>query len=292
MLRPRLISEALTDPRFYATLVAILVAVSIALLTNRRKKLFFDVVCEALLLDYKPTSPSESGENKESQQSSDHGYALFIIDLHNATGKYVGGLGSVDILPSSYERNISISFGDSARIIEASIVEEEPQNIGEQVIHEETSRETLTLKPVLLNQGDWIRVRALVQNPEVNPSHGIRKRILRDQNIFTVNVEGRIAGIRSFRRKLGKNQLLQLALPAVLVSLLPQTIGAILTVIGSLAGNPDLYFLEVRYTPLLAAQIALIIISIIAGTLYLQRLRRTYLVTAKYAPEGTRSLPA
>lgn len=291
-LRPRLIPEALTDLRFYATLVAILAAVSIALLTNRRKKLFFDVVCEALLLDFKPTNTPEANENKESHPTSGDEYVLFIVDLHNAIGTFVGGLGSIDISPSRYERNISISFGNKARILEASIVEEDPTNIGEEIIQGTPLGQRLTLKPVLLNQGDWIRVRALVQNPEVNPSHGRRKWILRDENVFAVDVEGRIKGIRSFQRKLGKNELLQLTFAAFIVALLPEGISTILTIIGSLADNPNLSYVTARYIPLFGAQVALMIISIFSSSLFIRRVNRTRNVVAKYAPEGTRVLVA
>ncbi len=59
-----------------------------------------------------------------------------------------------DISTTQYERNISFSFGNHARIIEADVMKEQPQGIGVELSIEGAREEELVLKPVLLNRGD------------------------------------------------------------------------------------------------------------------------------------------
>ncbi len=92
---------------------------------------------------------------------------MFVIDLRNPGWGIFGWLGGVDIAPSSYEREISFSFGKDARVLEAEVVEEDPEGIGATAYQLEAKTDAFAITRVLLNQEDSVRLRAVVENPEV-----------------------------------------------------------------------------------------------------------------------------
>jgi hypothetical protein len=155
------IGKALSDPSFYVGLAAVFTPILVALVSRRRKKLFFDVACEAWLMERKGEKETESSEEKTKQADP----VLFVIDLRNPLWGIFSWLGGLDISREQYERRISFSFGENARILEAEVVEENPQGIGAEAIVYHVPPDTLTLKPMLFNQGESIRLRVVVDNP-------------------------------------------------------------------------------------------------------------------------------
>src|SRR5215212_8359143 len=85
--------------------------------------------------------------------------------LRNPLWGIFSWLGGLDISREQYERRISFSFGENARILEAEVVEENPQGIGAEAIVYHVPPDTLTLKPMLFTQGESIRLRVVVDNP-------------------------------------------------------------------------------------------------------------------------------
>jgi hypothetical protein len=285
-------------------MAAVFATILVPLVARRSNTLFYAVVCEAYLID--KAKPRKAEGSKES--SKPH-LALFVIDVHNPLWGIFRWLGGVDIAPSQYERRIAFSFGDDARILEAEVVEENPQGIGAEVIADHFPPDKLVLTPVLLNQGDKIRLKIVVEAPDIeapSPWLGRNSVLLRSTGHFTIGVEGRILGVRKIRRKRGSQELLSYAIALDAIALLPMTV---VTVIGGvvwlLTGNPDLYlaapmpwFAAPVPTPLLdpitiltGAQTALLFVGQLLLLIMGRRTLRARKVAERYSPTCTHPLP-
>src|SRR5215217_9164896 len=116
-------------------------------------------------MERKGEKETESSEEKTKQADP----VLFVIDLRNPLWGIFSWLGGLDISREQFERRISFSFGENARILEAEVVEENPRGIGAEAIVHHFPPDTLTLKSMLCNQGDSIRLRVVVENPDREP---------------------------------------------------------------------------------------------------------------------------
>lgn len=220
------IIESLSDPFFYLGIAAVFVVQSVPLLALRRKKLFFEVVCEAKLFRSKGNGPQQMvGKHNSVDSDGDAELMLFVIDLHNAAGD-LAGVGGVDIAPAQHQRQISFGFGKEAHVLEAGVLKS-PQDIGAKVRIDGSQEERVVLEAVALNRGESIRLKAVVDNPEAKPDvpwvgGGVR---------YDIEVGGHIAGIRMIQRKWDSQKLLIYAFLAGLL-------GVILdySVIGGLRG--------------------------------------------------------
>lgn len=166
-----------------------IVSLFIALANRNTKKLFYDVACEAEAIDLKREKKTK---RREKQANRETAIKLFIVDLHNPSWGIFSWLGGSDITPSDYEQRISIEFGESARILEADVVEEHPPGIGAKVTPYHYPPDTLVLNPILLNQGDSLRLRIVVENPEQE-----RNRFV---GVHKVKVNGHVRGVREIAR--------------------------------------------------------------------------------------------
>ena len=90
--------ESVDDSGFYLGIAVVLVPLFVAFLILRRKKLFFEVVCEAKLLGLE-------GSGLQHVTSDNSELMLFVIDLHNAVGS-LARVGGVDIVPAQYHSGI------------------------------------------------------------------------------------------------------------------------------------------------------------------------------------------
>jgi len=81
------------------------------------------------------------------------GVYLFVIRLLNA--------GNVPIASSDYERPVRLDFGEEARVLTAEVSDVEPRNLDAEIASQDSF---VQLKPVLLNSGDVITIKALVSN--------------------------------------------------------------------------------------------------------------------------------
>lgn len=146
---------------------------------------------------------------------------IFVIDLQNPAGKILGWLSGANIASSQYERDISFSFGDRARVVEVDVMEEHPPGIGSEPSVAGPHQEKLILAPILLNRGDWIRLKAVVENP-----------------ISPVTANARILGIKDLRRRWGGLRLVGYGmiiafLVGAALDTLPRWVGWFLTGDGS-----------------------------------------------------------
>lgn len=154
--------ESLDNPLFYLGVALVLLPLFGSLLALRRGKLFFDIVCEAKLLG------AEGNDLQHLTEANDDlVLMLFVIDLHNPVGS-LARVGGVDIAPSRYHREISFSFGEEARVLEAGVMES-PEGVEAKVNIEDSQEEKVVLEPVPLNQGGLVRLKAVVKNPKAEP---------------------------------------------------------------------------------------------------------------------------
>lgn len=200
--------------------VAVLVSILVPLVSRRRKKLFFDVLCEAYLIERKSGTEAEGSEEQSKRTP-----VLFVIDLRNPLWGIFNWLGGLDISPEQYERRISFTFGENARILEADVVKEKPQGIGADAIANHFPSEKLILKPTLLNQGDSIRLRVVVENPDLAPSPSFWPAFFFGMpSHFAVKVEGRILGVRKIQRKRSTHELTASGATLLQLGILPVAI--------------------------------------------------------------------
>ena len=191
--------ESLNDAFFYLGLAVVLATLFVPFLISRRKKLFFEVVYEAKLLGSEGNDPEPATETNDVA-----GPMLFVIDLHNVPGGLSGGLlGTVDIAPAQYQREISLGFGEKTHILEAEVLES-PHDMEAKVLTDRSQEERLVLEPVALERGGLIRVKAVVKNPKPEPDPfwvggGVR---------YIVEVDGRIVGVRQIQRKWESQKLM------------------------------------------------------------------------------------
>jgi len=87
--------------------------------------------------------------------------------------------GNMPIPSKDYEQPISLGFGEQSRILTAEITEKNPGDLPALIDHEEGR---VKLEPTLLNQGDAITLKMLVNEYD------------------NITVEGRIVGVKKIER--------------------------------------------------------------------------------------------
>jgi len=189
--------ESLDDPLFYLGMAVVLLPLFVSLVVLGRRKLFFDIVCEAKLL-----GAEGDGLQLVTEDNDDAVLMLFAIDLHNPVGS-LATVGGVDINPTQYQREISFDFEEEASVLEAEVLES-PEGVEAKVHIEGSQEEKVVLEDIPLNQGDFIRLKAVVKNPKAEPDvlwvgGGVR---------YLVEVEGHIRNIKKIQRKWDSQKLL------------------------------------------------------------------------------------
>lgn len=82
---------------------------------------------------------------------------LLIIRLLNS--------GDMSIVPSDFEQPVSLSFGDFAKVLTFEVTETSPSNLEALISLKD---KLVILKPLLLNQRDWIDIKIVISGyPEV-----------------------------------------------------------------------------------------------------------------------------
>jgi len=289
--------NTLTDPNFYLGVAAVIVTVLVALAARRVRKLLLDVVCEAYLSEQKGAKNVAS-----SQQGSNESYrALFVMDLRNPSWGILGWLGGLDIVPVQYERPISFSFGKRAWILEAGVVEEEPQGIGATLAVNHIPTDELVLNPVLLNQGDRLRLKVVVENPEVR-SHsswfGRKDSFLSaGSGFFDLRANGRIVGVKKIQRKRGFQELFSYGILAVFIALVPAIIVSVVgLIVWILTGDATLWLaapIPFAQSPSVftGVQTALLFLGQTLFLLAMRKNRRARRIGQRYKPSSSYALP-
>lgn len=88
--------------------------------------------------------------------------------------------GNEPIRRDDYEQTLTFDFHDQARVLDAEVLQTEPTNMNPVVISETDTK--VRLNPILLNDGNRITIKMLVENAERVPK-----------------VDGRIAGVNKLR---------------------------------------------------------------------------------------------
>ena len=85
--------------------------------------------------------------------------------------------GNTPVASADYEREVSFQFGDSTRVLTAEVSETHPDNLTASLV---SSDRKIALKPVLLNKGDSVTIKALLGEFD-----------------GTINADGRIIGVKN-----------------------------------------------------------------------------------------------
>ena len=169
-------SDIFRDPmwQFVAVLlaiIAILVSISLYLKQRRRKILSYEIVSRTPLL---------------SMEEEIKGTLKILYDgqpverVHLIVVKIINS-GNVPILSTEYERPISLSLGEEARVLTAEVSKTYPDSLKASVTIEENK---IVLAKTLLNGGDSVTLKMLVSK------YG-RK----------INVDGRIIGVKEISQR-------------------------------------------------------------------------------------------
>ena len=152
-------------------IIAIVISIAIYYAQRKRKKLTYEIISKTSIL-----SLAEEIEGKlkiifEGEQVNQ--VHLLVIRLTNT--------GNTPITSKDYEREIKLLFGDTSKILTADVSETIPENLGATITKTE---QEIILKPVLLNSGDAVTIKALIS-----------------QFDGSVSIDGRVVGIKSIEKR-------------------------------------------------------------------------------------------
>jgi len=192
---------------------AIILSIILYRTQRRRKALSFDIIT------FPTPLLSVDNEVKGKVQVLFDGKP--VQDVYLVTLKFINS-GDVPIVSADYVRPISLSFGESAQILTAEVVETDPVNLEASVKIEATRA---VLEPVLLNGGDSITLKFLVSGFDM------------------IEFDGRIVGVKDVHKFVTRQAAFQAF--AVALGVLSMIIGGLLASIGSIlrsfAGSPYSY---------------------------------------------------
>jgi len=177
-------SDFFSDPRYLAplaTTVGVTVTITLWMLNLRRKELSFEILSDTPLITLKE-------EVKDKVEISFHGQPVHDVHLVQVR---ITNSGNVPIRSADYEGRLSIAVPEGSRILMAEVVETHPQQLEKRVrseanggsLIEETEDNAVVIRPILMNNRDWLTVKMLVTNPAGK-----------------INVSGHIEGIHEIRR--------------------------------------------------------------------------------------------
>lgn len=266
--------RALHDPNFYVGVATFATIFLAAFVASRRKKLFFDVLGE---LDVS-ASPKRKGMPRIKKRTAVGAYAeadwrsnkpfrmLFLIEIQNAVGSLFGTLvGGVDLTKERIVKEVSFSFGKSAHVVEAEIVAQSPPDIGAEVRITGSESNGVTLEPVLLNQGDWVRIKVIVENPEVD----VHK--LPFGGLSQITAAGRIIGIKRIQRR---RSIQTLTLYGLGVAVMSGSLSDIVALASYLIGHPEFVYTR-GSTIVVGVQTALLLLAASLIVTVLRKVKRT-----------------
>lgn len=179
------------------TLLAIFVSILLYRRQRKRKSLSYKIVSCAPLLSI--GEEIKNGlqilyNNKPIQQAH-----LVLVEIFNS--------GNTPVTTKDYEHPITLKFGEQAKILTTEIAETAPPNLPASIKIED---EELVLLPTLLNEGDSVTLKALIENFD------------------ETNIDGRIIGVREIRQVSEGMQSLKRSVRTVVLGII---LGIILSLI-------------------------------------------------------------
>lgn len=180
-----------------ATCLAIIVSVILWRLNQRRKSLDYQVLRREPILSLKGRARRRLDVRYDGMPVEDA--SLVVVRIRNS--------GHLPINPGDYQTRLAVSAPAGAAILSAEVTDCEPADLDERYrgedgsvqLIERTDRDQLSLKPVLLNEGDSFTIQMLLRAPS-----GLAGR---------VKVTGHIQGVPRISehrpRRLGEQALTQ-----------------------------------------------------------------------------------
>jgi hypothetical protein len=158
-------------------IVAIIVAIIIYLAQRNRKRLAYEIISESSVV-----STAEEVEGRiqilfEGKQVKK--VHLIILKLAN--------VGNIPITISDYEREVSFAFDEKTRILSYEILETSQEALKPEI---ESINNSIVVKPVLLNGGDSITIKALISEFDEE-----------------IKIDGRIVGVKVIEKRKGNSSM-------------------------------------------------------------------------------------
>jgi hypothetical protein len=164
----------LRDPmvRSILAVVAISTTVLLFLIGRRRKSLSYMVSDTRVLGVHEAVNPSRVEIRFDGVPVTD--VHLVIITVNNT--------GNEPIRVADFERALRFGWAEPVRILAAEVVEVSPESLQPTI---KAGASEIVLEPLLLNAGDWLRIKTLINQ------------------VGKLSVDARIAGIKRIRKTIG-----------------------------------------------------------------------------------------
>lgn len=260
---PTFLRMALSEPDLYIGFMTLVGTFLIAYVTQRRKRLFFDVLHEethpplsTLRQKIRIYRRNEYGVYKYVPRRKEQPFRMqLVVEVTNVVGSRFGSLmGGTDITPDRVVKSLSLEFSTRSEIREAHVVDRSPADLDAEIVVEPGQQNVLTIQNTLLNQGDWFRLKLIVENPKLRASE---KWWLPTQlKLCQVEGRGRIVGIKNFQKRLTSQELEHTAL---LLLIVVGVVQASFGLLGTLLQDPVLIY--GGPLPLIGAQAAMVVMA-------------------------------
>jgi len=163
-----------------ATLCAIMVSITLWILTQRKKEISFDIFREENLIRVRGTARKRLSVTFDGQSVED--LSLAVVRIFNS--------GHLPVQANEFQVPINLKVGAPANILSASVLDTTPGDLDERFSKNEIAQpiiviepQKVTLNPVLLNSQDSITIQLLIKDYSGNLSVG-----------------GHVLGVRSLRQ--------------------------------------------------------------------------------------------
>lgn len=150
-----------SDWQLISIVAAVVIPLVIYLAQRQRKELAFSEFSRAPILSLQGALSGKVKINFDNNEVTN--VEFFTFGLKNS--------GNVPIKPEDYEKQFSINFGESSKVLSVSTQQESPANINLQIV---TSEHGVSMVPALLNPNDYIVFNVLVSNPGTKNITNIR----------------------------------------------------------------------------------------------------------------------
>lgn len=154
-------------------LVPIILSVFFFIFQHQYKSLAYEVLAETDLITIKE-------EVKGKLQVL---YETVPVDNVSLVIMKIVNNGSVPLESSDFENPIIVSLNDNAKILDAQIIETVPGSLQPILSHQESS---LAVEPLLLNNGDYITIKAVVTHYKSPPE--VKARIVGVKNVSRISL--------------------------------------------------------------------------------------------------------
>jgi len=151
------VPAALRDPRFILAILGLVVTISLFLIGQwwwRRKALTYTTEVTALLAVHYTLKPKVRILLEDDSPAEN--IKLVVITIRNT--------GQEPIKAADFERPIQFDCGDQAQILTLEVEKTNPEKMGPEV--RIAKRSCIELAPLLLNRGNWLKIKALVNRME------------------------------------------------------------------------------------------------------------------------------